>query len=153
MMFLCAFLEFPVQVRRNIFQSNSRHCGTVTVPFWLSTQRRSLRVACSGCFVLAASNDCLSFPNLGYRGCTGVNGGCSGETGTTSWGLTGLVVDCWKNAFWIEHGWAVAATMQSRSMGAADSAASRISPAAAGLAAIAASRIHSANSQESAWPA
>jgi hypothetical protein len=38
MMFLCAFLQLPVQVRRNVLQSDGRHCGTVTVPFWLSTQ-------------------------------------------------------------------------------------------------------------------
>ena len=55
-----------------------------------------------------------------------------------SCGLVGLVVDAWKNAFWNEHGAFAAAAMQSRSMGAADSAASRISPADAGFAAIAA---------------
>src|SRR5216110_3101109 len=43
--------------------------------------------------------------------------------------------------------------MQSRIMGAAASAASRISPHSRGFAAVAASRIHSANSQESSPPA
>ena len=38
MMFLCAFLQVPVQVRRNVLQSNGRHRGTVTVPFRLSTR-------------------------------------------------------------------------------------------------------------------
>jgi hypothetical protein len=31
-------------------------------------------------------------PNLGYRGCTGVSGGCSGETGETLLGLVELFV-------------------------------------------------------------
>ena len=43
MIFLGAFLKFPVQLCRNVFQSNRRHRGTVTVPFWLSTQRQDWR--------------------------------------------------------------------------------------------------------------
>src|SRR5215468_7106804 len=82
-------------------------------------------------------------------------GGCSGETGggTTSSGLVGLTTDAGRNSLWVEHGWFIADTMQSRSMGAADSVASRISPAAAGFPAIAASIIHSAHSQEISLPA
>jgi hypothetical protein len=41
MMFLGAFLKFPVQLCRNIFQSDGRQNGTVTVPFWLSTQQQN----------------------------------------------------------------------------------------------------------------
>jgi len=42
---LGAFLQFPIQIGRDIFQSNGRHCGTVTVPFQFSPQRAE-----SGCF-------------------------------------------------------------------------------------------------------
>ena len=58
-------------------------------------------------------------------------------------------MDGGENSLWVEHGWFVAVIMQSRSIGAADSVASRISPAAAGFPAMAASIIHSAHSQES----
>jgi hypothetical protein len=43
MMFLCAFLQFPVQVCRNVLQSNGRHRGTVTVPFRLPARGQPLR--------------------------------------------------------------------------------------------------------------
>src|SRR5215471_14120297 len=83
------------------------------------------------------------------------HGGCSGETGggTTAAGLVGLFVDGTEISLWVEHGWFVAIIMHSRSIGAADSVASRISPAAAGFPAMAASIIHSAHSQEISSPA
>ena len=44
MMFLCAFLYFPVQICRNVLQSNRRQNGTVTVSFLVVDAPRKLRL-------------------------------------------------------------------------------------------------------------